>query len=310
MGLRFTYLDLNDLDKVPTGDACSKKLNIHPVGCNDQVQASVNWMNQECLASHCLMLLYRKPERGMCALVYLFSLALANMFTRGLLLCEVSQSIQVHTRMVWVESPTNPLLDLVDIEKLVEHIRIFERLRKGHAQVLVHSFRKVNRAHATELWSMRILTASSLSPYHLWDSLAPDEKRVKLDELASRILVCVDGRGEQLVPCKDNTFATAYNQRPLTLGADIVMLSSSNLLGLFCCDCLLAGIDMWDEEGEDSREGIVQSRYVGGHSDMTGGALITADQVLGERLDALKSAVSASGFNKPSQSLSVVAELQ
>jgi len=129
---------------------------------------------------------------------------------------KVSQSIQVHTRMVWVESPTNPLLDLVDIEKLVEHIRIFERLRKGHAQ----------------------------------DSLAPDEKRVKLDELASRILVCVD-----------NTFATAYNQRPLTLGADIVMLSSS--------------------------------KYVGGHSDMTGGALITADQVLGERLDALKSAVGS-----------------
>ncbi|MEC3895222.1 MULTISPECIES: cystathionine gamma-synthase [Nocardiopsis] len=50
----------------------------------------------------------------------------------------------------------------------------------------------------------------------------------------------------------DNTFASPYLQQPLTLGADVVVHSTT--------------------------------KYVGGHSDVVGGALIVADAELGERL--------------------------
>ncbi len=48
----------------------------------------------------------------------------------------------------------------------------------------------------------------------------------------------------------DNTFASPYLQQPLTLGADVVVHSTT--------------------------------KYIGGHSDVVGGALITADEELGE----------------------------
>jgi cystathionine gamma-synthase len=50
----------------------------------------------------------------------------------------------------------------------------------------------------------------------------------------------------------DNTFATPYLQRPLTLGADVVVHSTT--------------------------------KYLGGHSDVVGGALVTRDASLGEQL--------------------------
>src|SRR3954447_11388578 len=50
----------------------------------------------------------------------------------------------------------------------------------------------------------------------------------------------------------DNTFASPYLQRPLTLGADVVVHSTT--------------------------------KYLGGHSDVVGGALVTRDAELGERL--------------------------
>jgi cystathionine gamma-synthase len=57
-------------------------------------------------------------------------------------------------------------------------------------------------------------------------------------------------RGALLVV--DNTFASPYLQRPLTLGADVVVHSTT--------------------------------KYLGGHSDVVGGALVTRDAALGERL--------------------------
>ncbi|WP_306369222.1 cystathionine gamma-synthase [Nocardiopsis sp. CC223A] len=50
----------------------------------------------------------------------------------------------------------------------------------------------------------------------------------------------------------DNTFASPYLQRPLTLGADVIVHSTT--------------------------------KYLGGHSDVVGGALVVADAELGERL--------------------------
>jgi cystathionine gamma-synthase len=59
----------------------------------------------------------------------------------------------------------------------------------------------------------------------------------------------------------DNTFASPYLQQPLALGADIVVHSST--------------------------------KYLGGHSDVLGGAVVTADPALGEQLAFLQNATGA-----------------
>ena len=94
------------------------------------------------------------------------------------------------TRIVWVETPTNPLLGIADIEALAQ--------------------------------------------------LAHD---------ADALLVV------------DNTFASPYLQQPLAFGADIVVHSTT--------------------------------KYLGGHSDVVGGALVVADVALGERLAFHQNALGA-----------------
>ena len=65
------------------------------------------------------------------------------------------------------------------------------------------------------------------------------------------------GAGARLVV--DNTFASPYLQQPLTLGADVVVHSTT--------------------------------KYLGGHSDVVGGALVTADPTLGEELAYFQNAL-------------------
>jgi len=59
----------------------------------------------------------------------------------------------------------------------------------------------------------------------------------------------------------DNTFASPYLQNPLALGADVVVHSTT--------------------------------KYIGGHSDVIGGALVVADPELGERLAYAQNAIGA-----------------
>ena len=59
----------------------------------------------------------------------------------------------------------------------------------------------------------------------------------------------------------DNTFATPYLQQPLALGADVVVHSTT--------------------------------KYLGGHSDVVGGALVTSDDELAEQLTFLQNAVGS-----------------
>jgi cystathionine gamma-synthase len=100
----------------------------------------------------------------------------------------LERAIREETRLIWVESPTNPLLDVVDIEGVVA--------RKKDALVAV-----------------------------------------------------------------DNTFATPFNQRPLELGADFVVHSTT--------------------------------KYLGGHSDVVGGAVIARDEPWHQRLRFIQNAVGA-----------------
>jgi cystathionine gamma-synthase len=105
---------------------------------------------------------------------------------------QVSAALQPNTRMLWIETPSNPLLGISDIRALGE---------------VLHS-------RHSEAWMV-----------------------------------------------VDNTFATPFLQRPLELGADLVVHSTT--------------------------------KYLGGHSDIVGGAVLTNRPELQERLAFLQNAVGA-----------------
>lgn len=105
-------------------------------------------------------------------------------------LAAVTGSIKAHTRLVWLETPTNPLLKLADIAAIAAI------------------------AHKAGAWLG-----------------------------------------------VDNTFASPVLQRPLTLGADFVVHSTT--------------------------------KYIGGHSDVVGGAVILNDTAVYEQLKFLQNAIGA-----------------
>ncbi len=101
---------------------------------------------------------------------------------------KVSAAIQPNTKMIWIETPTNPMLKLVDLQAVLD-------IAKQH----------------------------------------------------------------QLLSVVDNTFATPILQRPIELGADMVVHSVT--------------------------------KYINGHSDVVGGAVIVKDDALGEQMAYLQNAV-------------------
>jgi len=102
----------------------------------------------------------------------------------------VAAAVQPNTRMIWVETPTNPLLNIVDIAAVA---------------TIAHE--------------------------------------------------------QQAMLVVDNTFASPYLQQPLALGADVVVHSTT--------------------------------KYLGGHSDVIGGALVARDAEIGEQLAFHQNAMGA-----------------
>ncbi|TMK30284.1 MAG: cystathionine gamma-synthase [Actinobacteria bacterium] len=86
----------------------------------------------------------------------------------------------------------------------------------------------------------------------------PTNPLLKVIDIAAAAELAHDGGAMCVV---DNTFATPYLQRPLELGADVVVHSVT--------------------------------KYLGGHSDLVGGAVVTNDDALAERLAFLQNAVGA-----------------
>lgn len=105
---------------------------------------------------------------------------------------QVAANLRPETRLIWLETPTNPLLKIADIAAIT----------------------KIAHEHS------------------------------------SNIKVAVD-----------NTFASPYLQRPLNLGADFVVYSTT--------------------------------KYLGGHSDVVGGAIVTKEKAAYDRLKFLQNAVGA-----------------
>ncbi|MFN8445175.1 MAG: cystathionine gamma-synthase [Caldilineaceae bacterium] len=124
----------------------------------------------------------------------------------------VRAAIQPNTRIVWIESPSNPKMKIADIRALTE------------------------LAHAT--------------PYQAATGTSPSAPGASPVVAEGRRLVVVD-----------NTFASPFLQQPLALGADITMHSTT--------------------------------KYIGGHSDVIGGALMTNDKPLYDRLYLLQRACGA-----------------
>lgn len=104
----------------------------------------------------------------------------------------IRDAINDHTRLIWLETPTNPLLRLIDIAAVAD---------------VSHS------------------------------------------------------AGHRCFVAVDNTFATPYLQQPLSLGADIVVHSTT--------------------------------KYIGGHSDVVGGAIVLNDEALHAKLAFFQNAVGA-----------------
>ena len=86
----------------------------------------------------------------------------------------------------------------------------------------------------------------------------PTNPMLKLVDLAAVAEVC---KRRGLLLAVDNTFMTPFNQLPLALGADLVVHSTT--------------------------------KYLNGHSDVVGGAVVTSDDGLHQRLAFLQNAVGA-----------------
>lgn len=127
--------------------------------------------------------------------------------------------------------------------------RLFERVRKSTA-------------------ALSVAYVDLTNPENFVAAIKPETKLVWLETPTNPLLKVVDieaiasiakKRGI-LVGC-DNTFASPFCQRPLDLGADVVMHSAT--------------------------------KYIAGHSDVVGGVLVVKDKELGERLQFLQNSVGA-----------------
>ncbi|MEE2691130.1 MAG: cystathionine gamma-synthase [Pseudomonadota bacterium] len=123
-------------------------------------------------------------------------------------------------------------------------------------------FERVRRESANLSFSYVDLT----KPEALEAAIRPETKLVWLETPTNPMLKIVDieavakvAHSKSLVVGCDNTFASPYCQRPLDLGADIVMHSAT--------------------------------KYLAGHSDVVGGVLVVKDKALGERLAFLQNSV-------------------
>ncbi|OKK06164.1 MULTISPECIES: cystathionine gamma-synthase [unclassified Streptomyces] len=117
-------------------------------------------------------------------------------------------------------------------------------------------------------WGVEWSVADTSDPAAVRDAITDRTKAIWVETPSNPLLGITDiaavadvarTAGVRLVV--DNTFASPYLQQPLALGADVVVHSLT--------------------------------KYMGGHSDVVGGALVTADETLGEELAYHQNAMGA-----------------
>jgi len=136
----------------------------------------------------------------------------------------------------------------------------------AYADVYGGTFRVMK--HVFEAYGIVPVFTDDVSPASFANLADARTKMIWLESPTNPLLRCLDIRaiagiahevGAKLVV--DNTFATPVLQRPLTLGADYVAHSTT--------------------------------KYIGGHSDVTGGAVIVRDEALMERIVFLQNSLGA-----------------
>jgi cystathionine gamma-synthase len=117
-------------------------------------------------------------------------------------------------------------------------------------------------------WGVRFDAVDLTDLEALRSAMRPETRLVWVETPTNPLLKVVDiaaaaeiAHGSGARCAVDNTFATPYLQRPLELGADVVVHSVT--------------------------------KYLGGHSDLVGGAVATSDQTLVEELGFLQNAAGA-----------------
>jgi cystathionine gamma-synthase len=119
-----------------------------------------------------------------------------------------------------------------------------------------------------ERWGVQWSVADTSDVQAVRDAVRPQTKLIWVETPSNPLLGITDiaalagvarQAGVRLVV--DNTFASPYLQQPLALGADVVVHSTT--------------------------------KYMGGHSDVVGGALVTSDATLGEELAYHQNAMGA-----------------
>ncbi|WFB07689.1 cystathionine gamma-synthase [Streptomyces sp. LX-29] len=123
-------------------------------------------------------------------------------------------------------------------------------------------------AKVVERWGVEWSVADTSDPAAVRAAMRPRTKVIWVETPSNPLLGISDiavlaeiahSAGARLVV--DNTFASPYLQQPLALGADVVVHSTT--------------------------------KYMGGHSDVVGGALVTSDAALGEELAYHQNAMGA-----------------
>lgn len=128
------------------------------------------------------------------------------------------------------------------------------------------TFRILDKIYKQYGLNYKILDTSDLEA--IKDAIGPDVKALLLESPANPLLTVTDiaaaaklAKGNGILTIVDNTFMTPYLQRPLELGADIVVHSAT--------------------------------KYLGGHSDLIAGLVVVKDEILAERLHFIQNAVGA-----------------
>ncbi|WP_431952604.1 cystathionine gamma-synthase [Actinacidiphila sp. bgisy167] len=123
-------------------------------------------------------------------------------------------------------------------------------------------------AKVVERWGVRWSVADTSDPAAVRAALRPETRLIWVETPSNPLLGITDiaaladiARGADARLVVDNTFASPYLQQPLALGADVVVHSTT--------------------------------KYMGGHSDVVGGALVAADAGLGEELAYHQNAMGA-----------------
>ncbi|MDH6136414.1 cystathionine gamma-synthase [Kitasatospora sp. MAA4] len=117
-------------------------------------------------------------------------------------------------------------------------------------------------------WGVEFSVADTQHPAKVREALRPNTKAVWVETPSNPLLGITDiaavaqiAHDANALLVVDNTFASPYLQQPLALGADVVVHSTT--------------------------------KYMGGHSDVVGGALVAADAGLGEELAYHQNAMGA-----------------